>query len=110
MLCSYDLLEHQRTGSQGITNFAVATGATTRGAGGAHDFALKFFSMPVGFDRIATMHAVPEAAQCMSLVQKIVSPEDAAALSPGAPEGMHAAHALSVAIEHSLPLSATQPN
>ena len=91
VLCRYDLLEHQRTGSQGITNFAVATGETTRGAGGAYDFALKFFSSRLGFNRITAMHGDPEAAKCMGLVEKIMGPEEAASMSPiPSGEGMHA--------------------
>lgn len=77
-------MEHQRTGSQGITNFAVATGESSRGAGGAHDFALKIFSMPAGFERIRAIHALPELAPCMPFMHSIVTSEEVVEQTPEA--------------------------
>lgn len=73
MCCRYDLLDHQRPGFHGITNFAVATGEVTCGAGGMHDHALKFFADLTAFERIEALRAVPAVAPCMTVVKETFS-------------------------------------
>lgn len=73
MCCRYDLLELQRPGYHGVTNFAVATGEISCGAGGMHDHALKFFSNLTAFERVEELLAVPAVAQCMPAVKELHS-------------------------------------
>lgn len=66
--CRYELLEHQRTGGHGITNFAVNKGEASCGSGGMHDRALKFFADLSAFERIDALRAVPAVQPCMSVI------------------------------------------